>query len=107
MKTRYRLFYRGNRADVTTAFDNTTGKRTSLKTKDKAEAARLLIDAKNEAATPARHESATCPGVSGRHATNGIATRTWQHVLDEITSTKTGANQDRWQIRRQGQGVRP
>ena len=46
MKSRYRLFLR--RKSVYYAFDDTTKTFTSLKTKDKAEAARLLV-AMNEA----------------------------------------------------------
>jgi hypothetical protein len=46
MKTRYRLFLR--RKSVYYAFDNTTKTFESLKTKDKAEATRLLL-ALNEA----------------------------------------------------------
>jgi len=53
MKLRYRLFLR--RKSVFYAFDNTNKTFTSLKTKDKAEAARLLM-ALNEAGPIARHE---------------------------------------------------
>lgn len=27
---------------------------------------------------------------------NGIATRTWQHAIESLTSTKQGENQHRW-----------
>ncbi len=33
-----------------------------------------------------------------RHSDPLVATRTWQHVLDEIIRTKTGENQVRWQV---------
>ena len=49
MKERYRLFLR--RKSVYCAFDNTTKTFQSLKTKDEAEATRLLI-ALNEAGNP-------------------------------------------------------
>jgi|CZKV01.1.fsa_nt_gi integrase len=92
MKSRYRLFLR--RKSVYYAFDNTTKTFASLKTKDKAEAARLIV-AKNEAGRqPAMNLSLA--HVYLRHSDPMVSVRTWQHVLNEIIAIKTGPTQARW-----------
>ena len=53
MKERYRLFLR--RKSVYYAFDNTTKNFESLKTKDKAEATRLLLALNEAGKQPARN----------------------------------------------------
>ena len=93
MKQRYRLFLR--RKSVYYAFDNTSRTFESLKTKDKAEATRLLA-AMNEAT----HQPAvnlSLAKVYLRHSDPMIAQQTWQHVLDEIIKLKSGPTQYRWQ----------
>ena len=92
MKLRYRLFLR--RKSVYYAFDDTTKTFTSLKTRDKAEANRLLM-AMNEAGTqPAMNLSLA--RVYLRHSDPLVSTRTWKNVLDEIIALKTGPTQARW-----------
>jgi len=92
MKLRYRLFLR--RKSVYYAFDDTTKTFTSLKTKDKAEANRLLMAMNEAGQKPAMNLSLA--RVYLRHSDPLMATRTWQSVLDEIIRTKSGENQRRW-----------
>ena len=92
MKQRYSLFPRP--WGVYYYQDNTTGKQGTLKTRDKNEAHRLVA-AKNE------HEEA--PAFS-RHLARDYwkagdpagATRTWQHVMEEIPKLKQGDTHHRW-----------
>lgn len=92
MKARYRLFLR--RKSVYYAFDDTTKTFTSLKTKDKTEATRLLM-AMNEAGhQPAMNLSLA--RVYLRHSDPLVSTRSWQHVLNEIIAIKQGPTQARW-----------
>jgi integrase len=94
MKLRYRLFLR--RKSVYYAFDDTTKTFTSLKTKDKAEANRLLMALNEAGQQPAMNLSLA--RVYLRHSDPLVSTRTWQTVFDEIIRTKTGENQIRWQV---------
>ena len=94
MKTRYRLFLR--RKSVYYAFDNTTKTVTTLKTKDKIEAARLLVAMNEAGQQPAMNLSLA--RVYLRHSDPMVSVRTWQHVMDEIVSIKTGENQIRWRV---------
>lgn len=92
MKQRYSVFPRP--WGVYYYQDNTTGKQGTLKTRDKDEAYRLVA-AKNE------HEEA--PAFS-RHLARVYwkagdpagATRTWQHVMEEIPKLKQDDTQHRW-----------
>lgn len=93
MKDRYRLFLR--RKSVYYAFDNTSKTFESLKTKDKAEATRLLIALNEAGKQPAMNLSLA--RVYLKHSDPMVAQRTWQHVLDEIIKLKTGPTQYRWQ----------
>jgi hypothetical protein len=92
MKLRYRLFLR--RKSVYYAFDDTTKTFTSLKTKDKAEATRLLMAMNEAGKQPAMNLSLA--RVYLRHSDPMVSVRTWQHVLDEIIGIKTGPTQARW-----------
>jgi integrase len=92
MKLRYRLFLR--RKSVYYAFDDTTKTFTSLKTKDKAEANRLLMAMNEAGKQPAMNLSLA--RVYLRHSDPLVITRTWQNVLDEIIGLKTGPTQARW-----------
>jgi integrase len=92
MTQRYRKFKRA--WGTYYAFDTVTGNSVSLKTKDKAEAARLLV-AMNEAQQQAAMNLSLAK-VYLRHSDPMISTRMWQHVFDEIIRTKTGSNQERW-----------
>lgn len=93
MKDRYRLFLR--RRSVYYAFDNTTKTFQSLKTNDKSEAKRLL-NALNDAGRQAAM-NLSLARIYLQHADPMVSRRTWQHVLDEIISLKSGATQYRWQ----------
>jgi hypothetical protein len=92
MKLRYRLFLR--RKSVYYAFDDTTKTFTSLKTKDKAEANRLLMAMNEAGKQPAMNLSLA--RVYLRHSDPLVTTRTWQNVLDEIIAIKAGPTQARW-----------
>ena len=92
MKLRYRLFLR--RKSVYYAFDDTTKTFTSLKTKDKAEANRLLMAMNEAGKQPAMNLSLA--RVYLRHSDPLVSVRTWQNVLDEIIGLKTGPTQARW-----------
>jgi integrase len=92
MKPRYRLFLR--RKSVYYAFDDTTKKFTSLKTKDKAEANRLLMAMNEAGQQPAMNLSLA--RVYLRHSDPLVSKRTWQHVIDEIIAIKQGPTQTRW-----------
>ena len=93
MKERYRLFLR--RKSVYYAFDNTTKTFESLKTKDKAEAARLLLALNEAGKQPAMNLGLA--RVYLKHSDPMVSQRTWQHVLDEIIKLKSGPTQYRWQ----------
>jgi integrase len=93
MKERYRLFLR--RKSVYYAFDTQTKLFQSLKTRDKAEANRLLVAMNEAGRQPAMNLSLA--RVYLRHSDPMVSQRTWQTVLDEIIKTKTGATKDRWQ----------
>lgn len=92
MKQRFRLYRR--QRGVFYLFDNLTGKRQSLNTKDNQEAIRLL-HAKNEALVN--------PQVNRQIARAYLAVsdplisqRTWQTVIEEIIKLKKAENQLRW-----------
>ena len=93
LKNRYRLFRCG--WGVYYAFNNETGNGESLKTRDKAEATRLL-HAMNEAArlTQLNLQIARANLNAGDPQ---ITMRTWRYIVDEIIKLKTGPTQHRWQ----------
>ena len=92
MKLRYRLFLR--RKSVYYAFDDTTKTFASLKTKDKAEANRLLMAMNEAGKQPAMNLSLA--RVYLRHSDPMVSVRTWQNVLEEIIGIKSGPTQARW-----------
>ena len=84
MKLRFRLFRRHNGIFFTE--DRTTGKQESLKTRDKA-AAHRIFNAKNEAyEQPAINLQIARAYLMASDPL--VATRTWQHVMNEIVKTK-------------------
>jgi hypothetical protein len=92
MKHRFILF---QRAGIFYCEDTTTGKQTSLRTRDKADAVRLL-HVKNEAI----HQPAMNLQIAQvylQHGDPAMATRTWQDVMAQIVTTKHGSTQMRWQ----------
>jgi integrase len=93
MKNRFILF---QRSGIFYCEDTTTGKQTSLRTRDREDAKRLL-HVKNEAV----HQPAMNLQIAQvylQHGDPALATRTWQDVMAQITATKTGSTQLRWQV---------
>jgi integrase len=91
MKNRFLLF---QRSGIFYCEDTSTGKQTSLRTRDRADAERLLA-AKNEAA----HQPAMNLQIAQvylQHGDPALATRTWQEVMTQIAASKTGSTQKRW-----------
>ena len=91
MKQRFILF---RRAGVFYSEDTTTRKQTSLRTKDQAEAITLL-NTKNEA-TRQPAMNLQIAQVYLQYGDPALAARTWQHVMEQIVSLKTGPTQERW-----------
>jgi len=92
MKQRYSVFLRP--WGVFYYEDHQTGKQETLKTRDKDEAYRLVA-AKNEN-EDAPAFSLHLARVYWKAGDPVGATRTWQHVMDEIPKLKTGETQHRW-----------
>jgi integrase len=92
MKSRYRVF----RRDWGTFYceDLVTKKQTTLKTRDKDEAYRLVA-AKNET-EDAPAFSLHLARVYWKAGDPAAAKRTWQNVMDEIPKLRTGDTQARW-----------
>jgi integrase len=88
-------FFRSKPRSVYYAFDDTIKTFTSLKSKDKAEANRLLMAMNEAGKQPAMNLSLA--RVYLRHSDPMVTTRTWQNVLVEIIGLKTGPTQARWQ----------
>jgi hypothetical protein len=92
MKHRFILF---QRSGIFYCEDTGTGKQTSLRTRDRADAQRLLA-ARNEAShLPAMNLQIA--QVYLQHGDPALATRTWQVVLTQIIAAKSGTTQLRWQ----------
>jgi len=93
MKHRFILFLRSG---IFYCEDTSTGKQTSLRTRVRPDAERLL-HVKNEAV----HQPAMNLQIAQvylQHGDPALATRTWRDVLAQITATKSGSTQRRWQI---------
>ena len=94
MKTRFRL-YRRHKGGRYYIHDETTGKQESLHTSDRPVALRLL-HAKNEAVLqPAMNLQIA--QVYLQHGDPALSCRTWQHVMEQIISTKRGNTRERWE----------
>jgi hypothetical protein len=94
MKTRFRL-YRRHRGGRYYIHDDATGKQESLHTSDRPAALRLL-HARNEAVLqPAMNLQIA--QVYLQHGDPALSSRTWQHVMEQIISTKTGNTRERWE----------
>ena len=92
MKTQFKLF---QRSGVYYCEDTTSGKQSSLRTKDKADALRLL-HAKNGAA----HQPAMNLQIAQvylHHSDPALTARTWQQVMETMISFRAGSNLLRWQ----------
>ena len=94
MKNRYRLISRGSRGGAFYCVDGSTGKRTSLGACSRDEAEQTVL-AKNQALRqPALNLQIARAYLGG--SDEGVATRTWQHVMDEVPKLKEGETRARW-----------
>jgi integrase len=75
--------------------DTKTRKRTSLHTANE-EAARQILEAKNQAERQPAINLQIAQAYL-QHGDPAMAARTWQHVMEQIHSTKTGNTRERWQ----------
>ena len=92
MKQRYRVFLR---PWGTYYFEDlVTGKQETLKTRDKNEAFRLVAAKNENEKAPAF--SLHLARVYWKSGDPAGATRTWQHVMDEIPKLKKGNTRQRW-----------
>ena len=91
---RFRLIYRGCRAAYY-CFDVHTRKRESLGVTNRAEAQRL-VDARNEAV---RHPEMNLQiaQVYLQHSSPELVAHTWQQVMEQIVSLKSGTTRQRWE----------
>ena len=92
MKPKLRLYRRAN--GVYYCEDTETGKQTTLKTKQKDDAERLL-HARNEA----HRQPSLNLQIARAYLTASdpaASTRTWQHVMDEIVKDRDGSTKIRW-----------
>jgi len=95
MKPRFRLYRRHNGGRYY-IHDDVTGKQESLHTSNRQAAVRLL-HAKNEAVLqPAMNLQIA--QVYLQHGNPALSRRTWQHVMEQIISTKTGPTRERWEF---------
>jgi integrase len=76
--------------------NKTTGEQTSLKTKDKAEAQRLLL-ARNDAENQP-HFNLALARVYMNGSDPKLGTRTWQDVMEHIVERKTDETHRRWSV---------
>jgi integrase len=96
MKTRFRLIYRGERGRQFYCVDSETGRRFSLKTKDRDVAEQIVLAKNQSLRQPALNLQIAKAYLAGTD--NGVATRTWQNAIEALTDTKHDANKDRWRI---------
>src|ERR1019366_924315 len=95
VKNRYRSVKVGSRGGTFYCEDTNTGKRNSLRTKDEAEADRL-VHAKNEAERQPQLNRRM--GMAYLSATDSdVVTRTWRVVMDDIIKDKKGSTLKRYQ----------
>lgn len=91
MKLRFVLFRRGS---VFYSEDTVTKKQESLHTKDRGEA-QILLAAKNEAVRQTAMNLQMAQ-IYLRHSDGDLASRTWQKVMDAMSTFKKGYNSDRY-----------
>jgi len=95
VKNRYRSVKVGSRGGTFYCEDTNTGERKSLRTKDEAEAERL-VHAKNEAERQPQLNRRM--GMAYLSATDSdVVTRTWRVVMDDIIKDKKGSTLKRYQ----------
>lgn len=103
MKHRYRLFRRG--WGTYYCEDRQTGKQETLRTRDKAEAYRLVAARNETEQQPAF--SLHLPRVYWKAGNPAAASRTWQHVIDELLKLKSGNTLIRWRTASQDKALDP
>jgi hypothetical protein len=82
MKTRFRLIHRGERGNQFYCVDSETGRRFSLKTKDR-DAAEQIVLAKNQSLRqPTLNLQIAKAYLAGTD--NGVDTRTWQNAIESL-----------------------
>ena len=89
MKTRFRL-YRRHRGGRYYIHDALTGKQESFRP-----AAIRLLHAKNEAVLQSAMNLQIAQ-IYLQHGDPAMSRRTWQHVMEQIISTKQGPTRERW-----------
>ena len=91
MKHQFILF---QRSGIFYCEDTGTGKQTSLRTRDRTEAERLLAAKLEAVRLPAMNLQIA--QVYLQHGDPALTTRTWQDVMTQIAATKHGSTQLRW-----------
>src|SRR5712671_1956969 len=94
MKIRFRLIYRGERGSTFYCVDSETGRRFSLKTKDRDTAEQIVLAKNQSLRQPNLNLQIAKAYLAGTDS--GVATRTWQQALDALVETKHGSTQERW-----------
>lgn len=95
MNERYRIVERADRGGMCYCVDSETGLRTSLETKDR-EAAERMVQHKNEALKNPQINRRI--GMAYLSAVDPkLATRTWSEVMQDIIQDKTGPTLKRWE----------
>ena len=94
MKSRFRLIYRGERGSTFYCVDTQTGKRSSLKTKDRDRAEQIVLARNQALRQPTLNLQIAKAYLAGTDS--GVATRTWQAALNALVETKQGPTKDRW-----------
>jgi integrase len=94
MRQRYRLYKRKNGGRYY-IHDDATGKQESLGTSDRTTALRLFHSRQEAEQQPAVNLQIARAYLAA--ADKQIATRNWQHVMDELVKLKKDQTQDRWQ----------
>jgi integrase len=95
MNERYQLIQRGERGGMCYCVDTETGLRSTLETKDRA-AAERIVQHRNEALKNPQINHRT--GMAYLSAVDPkLATRTWNDVMQDVITDKTGPTLKRWQ----------
>ena len=105
MKTRFRLIHRGERGNQFYCVDTETGKRTSLKTKDRDVAEQIILAKNQSLRQPSLNLQIAKAYLAGTD--NGVATRTWQSAIESLSNSKQGANQERWRTAAKDKALAP
>jgi integrase len=94
MKERYRLVQRGDRGGMCYCVDTETGLRTSLETKDRPTAERLVHHKKEALKNPQINRLIGMNYLSADDPS--LVTRTWDDVMTDIVKDKAGSTLHRW-----------